>query len=102
LILPGQDAFATTQFPPHIGKTNSTNKDKPMSRPPLKDAVEHCRAEVMAASGVVGIAAGISRTHPERHCIHVYVSCPGWPTGVPHTVDGYDVELIPGKGFTAF
>lgn len=73
-----------------------------MSRPPLKEAIEHCRAEVMAASGVVGVAAGVSRIHPDRQCIHVYVSCPGWPDGVPHDVDGYDVELITSKGFTAF
>ena len=61
------------------------------ANPSLKEVVERHRAQVMSLQGVVGIAAGLSKTDPQKRCIQVYVTTNEWPPGVPRQLDGYDV-----------
>ena len=72
-----------------------------MNKPSLKEVIERHRAQVMSLQGVVGIAAGLSKTDPQRHCIQVYVTSHDWPEGVPRQLDGYEVELVKTSGFRA-
>jgi len=72
-----------------------------MNEPSLKDVVERHRTIVMQAKGVVGIAVGISKADPRKRSIQVYVSTNHWPDGLPHQLDGYDVELVITSGFRA-
>jgi hypothetical protein len=69
----------------------------------LRDVIEKHRARVMGVPGVVAIAAGISRSDPARRCVHVYVTLTTaeWPDGLPHQLDGYDIELVKTPGFRA-
>ena len=67
----------------------------------LKDVLERHRAQVMSAPGVAGIAVGLSKADPQKRCIQVYVTTDDWPEGVPHQLDGYDVELVKTSGFRA-
>jgi hypothetical protein len=72
-----------------------------MNDPNLKDVVERHRAQVMRLRGVVGIAVGLSKSDPSKRCVQVYVTTNDWPEGVPHQLDGYEVELVKSSGFRA-
>lgn len=67
----------------------------------LKDVIDRHRAQVMQMHGVVGVAAGVSKADPAKHCVQVYVTTDDWPEGLPRTLDGYEVELIRTSGFRA-
>lgn len=69
--------------------------------PSLKDVIDRHRAQVMGLPGVVGFAAGLSKANPATRCVQVYVNTEAWPEGLPHTLDGYQVELIKTSGFRA-
>lgn len=70
-----------------------------MSEPTLKDVVERYRLQLMQVAAVVGVAAGVSKTDPQKHCIQVFVTMNEWPDGVPRKLDGYDVELVKASSF---
>ena len=72
-----------------------------MEEPNLKDVIERHRTMVMQAKGVVGVAVGISKADPHKRSIQVYVTINEWPDGVPHQLEGYDVELVITSGFRA-
>lgn len=75
--------------------------EKIMKNSPLKDLIKQHRARLMRINGVVGIAAGRSKADPAKWCIQVYVTTDDWPEGLPHQLDGYDVELVKTPGFRA-
>lgn len=72
-----------------------------MKKASLQDVIERHRVDVMAMEGVVGIAVGFSKADPTKRCIHVYVTTTEWPKGLPHHLDGYEVELVKSPGFRA-
>lgn len=72
-----------------------------MKNPSLKDVIDQHRADVMRIKGVAGISAGRSRADSSKHCIQVYVATDDWPEGLPHQLDGFDVELVRTTGFRA-
>lgn len=72
-----------------------------MKRTGLQYVIERHRLDVMAIDGVAGIAVGLSKADPAKPCIHVYVTTTDWPEGLPHQLDGYDVELVKTPGFRA-
>ena len=74
---------------------------KIMNEPSLKDVVERHRTMVLQAKGVVGVAGGISKTDPKKLSIQVYVTINHWPDGLPHQLDGFEVELVKTSGFRA-
>ena len=73
-----------------------------MSNPTLKEVLERRRRDIMQIKGVIGIAAGMSKTDPKKHCIQIFARTDDWPDGVPHRLDGYEVELVKTSGFRAF
>lgn len=72
-----------------------------MKNPGLKDVIDRHRADVMRIQGVAGLAAGRSKADSSKHRIHVYVTTTDWPEGLPHQLDGYDVELVKTTRFRA-
>lgn len=72
-----------------------------MKKASLQDVVERHRADVLEIDGVAGIAVGVSPVDPAKRCILVYTTTNGWPAGLPHQLDGYDVELVKTSGFRA-
>lgn len=69
--------------------------------PSLQDVISRHKAQVMGIHGVVGVAAGLSKVDPANRCVQVYVTIDDWPEGLPHTLDGYQVELVKTSGFRA-
>lgn len=69
--------------------------------PSLKEVIDRHKGDVMRLQGVVGIAAGRSQADSSKRCIHVYVTTTDWPEGLPHQLDGYDLELVKTTGFRA-
>lgn len=67
----------------------------------LKDVIERHRTQLMQLSGVEGIAAGLCKSEPQKRCIQVFVRTDDWPEGLPHQLDGYEVELVKTSGFRA-
>lgn len=70
-----------------------------MNAPSLQFVIEQHRTTVMRQRGVVGIAVGLSKTDPTKHCIQVFVTTDQWPDGVPRQLGGYPVELVKSSGF---
>ena len=67
----------------------------------LAEVIERHRTQVMQVEGVVGIAAGLSKTDARKRCILVYVTTRDWPEGVPRQLDGCEIELVNTAGFRA-
>jgi hypothetical protein len=72
-----------------------------MNEPNLKAVIERHRTTIMRAKGVVGIAVGLSKTNPQMRCIQLFVTTTDWPDGVPHQLEGCEVELVQSSGFRA-
>ncbi len=60
----------------------------------LKQVIQENRDEIMKIPGVVGIAAGLSRSGSGKKCILVYITTNEPPDGLPLQIDGYAVETI--------
>ena len=46
-------------------------------------------------------AGGILKADPQKRSIQVYVTTNHWPEGLPHQLDGYEVELVKTSVFRA-
>ena len=72
-----------------------------VTQPSLKEVVERNRHQLLQVTGVVGVAAGVGRSDPQKLCIQVFVTTDQWPEGVSRQIEGYDVELVKTSGFRA-
>ena len=73
-----------------------------MTGPDAHAVVEAHRARLMEIPGVVGVSFGLSPRDPHKRCILVHATTDDWPSDLPRTLDGFDVEVVrvPG-GFRA-
>jgi len=69
----------------------------------LKQVVEEQRNSIMKIPGVIGIAAGLSRSGSGEKCIIVYTTVSEWPVELPRRLAGFTVEIVrKKKGFRIF
>ena len=73
-----------------------------MSGHDAKAVLEAHRKRLMEIPGVVAVSFGLSPRDPLKRCILVHATTDDWPTELPRSLDGFDVEVVrvPG-GFRA-
>ena len=73
-----------------------------MTAEDAKAVLEAHRSRLMKIPGVIAVSFGISPSDPGKRCILVHATTDDWPTELPRSLDGFDVEVVrvPG-GFRA-
>ncbi len=67
-----------------------------------REVVEEHRDMIMKIPGVIGVGVSSCRADPSQRCILVYTTRQGWPSSLPHQIEGLTVEVVrKRKGFRA-
>ncbi len=97
----GLAAHTRPQEPPIRYFTGSLQRSESVNGPTLRQVIDTHRVRLMKIDAVHGVAAGMSSGDPSQACVIVYVDTDQWPAQLPHSLDGFPVELHPARGFQA-